>query len=310
MRNALLFRLGGLGDLLVAFPAIHLIRKTFPSAALTLVCREEYGLLLQETGVVDRVVRGDSPRLMPLFAGPAVPPKEMREWLNGFDLVAGWMQGKSGGALENSLAAASLSGERRFFYYPPESPDEISRFFFSQTSASLGENRPAEFSFDECAQLPPSPALENGPDLIKKEPGRKFVVVHPGSGSEKKCWPLQNFLEIIARLGQKGAGGVIVTGQAEERMEALIKGTPLPPGWSWLRSPSLVVLSALLQEADLYLGNDSGITHLAAAWGTDAVALFREDLVTAWRPYGRARLLSAGSLEEISIDSVWEMIPF
>jgi heptosyltransferase-3 len=310
MRNALLFRLGGLGDLLVALPAIHLIRKTFPYAGLTLVCREEYGLLLQETGVVDRVMQGDSPRLLPLFAGPSVLPKELKGWLNGFDLVACWLQGKSNGALENSLVAASLSGECRFFYYPPDSPDEISRFFFRQTSRAFAENRPAEFSFDECAQLPPSPALENGLNLIKRETGRKFVVVHPGSGSEKKCWPVQNFLEIIARLGQKGAGGVIVTGQAEERMEALIKGTPLPPGWAWLRSPSLVVLSALLQEADLYLGNDSGITHLAAACGTDVVALFREDLVTAWRPYGRARLLSAGSLEEISIDYVWEMIPF
>jgi heptosyltransferase-3 len=310
MRNALLFRLGGLGDLLVAFPAIHLIRKTFPSAGLTLVCREEYGLLLQETGVVDRVVRGDSPRLLPLFAGPSVPQKEMKEWLNGFDLVAGWMQEKSGGALEKSVAATSISGERRFFYYPPESPDEISQFFFRQTSRALAENRPSEFSFDECAQLPPSPVLDNGPGLIKRERGRKFVVVHPGSGSEKKCWPVQNFLEIIARLGQKGAGGVIVTGQAEERMEALIKGTSLPRRWSWLRSPSLVALSALLQEADLYLGNDSGITHLAAACGTEVVALLREDLVTAWRPYGRARLLSARSLEEISVDSVWELIPF
>jgi ADP-heptose:LPS heptosyltransferase len=310
MRNVLLFRLGGLGDLLVAFPAIHLIRKTFPSAELTLVCREEYGLLLQEAGVVDRVMRGDGPRLLPLFAGSAVPGKELKEWLNGFDLVAGWLQGKSKGALENSLTATSISGERRFFYYPPESREQISRFFFRQTSGVLEGDRPAEFPFDECAKLPPSPAPKKVLGLITKERGRKFVVVHPGSGSEKKCWPVQNFLEIIGRLGQKGVGGIVVTGQAEERMEPLIKRTPLPRGWSWLRSPSLVVLSALLQEADLYLGNDSGITHLAASCGTEVVALFREDLVTAWRPYGRARLLSAGSLEEITIDSVWEMIPF
>lgn len=273
MRNALLFRLGGLGDLLVAFPAIHLIRKKFPSAGLTLVCREEYGALLQKTGVVDRLVRGDSPSLLPLFSGSIAPGNELMEWLAGFDLI-------------------------HFFYYQLEIPESISRFFFRKISEALGEGRSADFSFEECARLPMSPAQKKG----------KFVVVHPGSGSEKKCWPVWNFLEIVGRLSQKGFTGALVTGEAEKRLEPMIEEKSLPPGWSWLHSPLLMPLAGLLQEADLYLGNDSGITHLAAACGTEVVALFREELVTAWRPYGRVHLLSAGSLDEMSVDSVWESI--
>jgi ADP-heptose:LPS heptosyltransferase len=290
MRNALLFRLGGLGDLLVAFPSVHLIRKKFPSASLTLVCREEYGALFQETGVVDRVIRGDSSRLLPLFAGSVAPGKELVEWLRGFDLIVGWTHGQR----------KDVFGECRLIYYQPEMPESISRFFFRKTSEALGEGQSIDFSFEECAKLPLSPAQKKG----------KFVVVHPGSGSEKKCWPMRNFLEIVGRLGQKGVKGALITGEAEIRMEALIKKTALPPGWSWLCSPSLISLSNLLQEADLYLGNDSGITHLAAACGTEVVALFRNEFITAWRPYGRVHLLSAASLEEISIDSVWEKIQF
>ncbi len=288
MRNALLFRLGGLGDLLVAFPAVHLIRKRFPHARLTLVCREEYGALLQYTGVVDRVISEDSPRLLPFFSGSSLPGEEFMEWLRGFDLIVGWMQGKGNDGF----------GKNHFIYYQPEITESISRFFFRRTLEALGEDRSADFSFGECARLPLCPAQKKG----------KFVVVHPGSGSEKKCWPVQNFLEIVGRLSQKGIKGALVTGEAEERMEALIEKTALPQGWSCLRSPSLVPLAGLLQEADLYLGNDSGITHLAAACGTEGVALFREEFVSAWRPYGRVHLLSAASLEEISVDSVWETI--
>jgi ADP-heptose:LPS heptosyltransferase len=308
MRNALLFRLGGLGDLLVAFPAISLVRKKFPSASLTLVCWEAYGSLLQETGVVNEVMREDSPWLLPLFSDSPVPGEELAMWLRGYDLIMGWMHGQKKDALEKAVTATSISGECRFFYYQPEWPEPISQFFFRQTSEALRKDASGSFSFKECAKLPLSPAQKKERELIKEEPERKFVVVHPGSGSEKKCWAARNFLEIIERLTAKKVKGALVTGEAEKRMDILIEKTALPPGWTWLRSPSLIALSNLLQEADLYLGNDSGITHLAAACGTEAVAVFRKELVTAWEPYGRIHLLSADSLEEISVESVWKTV--
>lgn len=299
MRSALFFRLGGLGDLLVAYPSISLIRKKYPLAGLTLVCREEYGALLQEKGVVNQVVRWDSPRLLPLFSEPAAADENLTGWLGGFDLIIGWMHGERNSALENRLTSAAHPGECRFFYYQPETPEQISRFYFRKTSEFLGQVPSGSCTFEKCAMLP----LGRG-----REKGRKLVVVHPGSGSERKCWPVGNFLEVINRLGQKEFKGALVTGEAEKRMMALIERTALPPGWTWLRSPSLSVLSGLLQEADLYLGNDSGITHLAAALGTESVALFREDLVIPWKPYGSVILLSAAKLEEISIESVWKTI--
>ncbi len=299
MRCALLFRLGGLGDLLVSYPSISLIRKTYPLAGLTLVCREEYGAVLQEKGVVNQIIRSDSPRLLPLFSDSGAPVDNLNEWLGQFDLIMGWMHGERDNALENRLTAAAPPGRCRFFYYQPEMPEQISRFFFRKTLESLGQDSQAGRGFEKCGLLPLDP---------RRAKGRKLVVVHPGSGSERKIWPLGNFLEVINRLGQKEFKGALVTGEAEKRMEALIEKTALPLGWTWLRSPSLSMLSGLLQEADLYLGNDSGITHLAAALGTESVALFRNDLVAPWRPYGRAILLSAPTLEEISIESVWKTI--
>jgi heptosyltransferase-3 len=310
MRNALLFRWGGLGDLLVAFPAVYLIRRVFPSARLTLVCREEHGLFLREAGVVDDVIGGESRRLLPLFARPAGPASELTAWLRGFDLIVAWLNKKNDGVLGESLRGASAAGRAHFLSFQREKAQPMSRVFFSQTLDVIKKLRAVHFSFEDCSTLPlPAPG-EKRFELSERKPGVRFVVVHPGSGGEKKRWPLHNFLEVIRRLAQKGIRGALVTGEAEGRLEAMIEKTALPGRWVWLRSPRLAALSGILREADLYLGNDSGVTHLAAACGTQVVALFRRELVPDWRPFGRTRVLSAASLEDISIDSVWAAIPF
>ncbi|MEE9390528.1 MAG: glycosyltransferase family 9 protein, partial [Candidatus Aminicenantaceae bacterium] len=189
-------------------------------------------------------------------------------------------------------------------------PGQISKFFFDKTAEFL--NRSEVLCFDECSILPLSSEqkqdglglLENG-DLKERE---KIVVVHPGSGSMEKCWPLHNFIKIIIQLSQKGIRGVLVTGMAEERMENIIEEARLPEDWTWLRNPPLLRLAGLLQSADLYFGNDSGVTHLAAACGTKVVALFRDDLVDKWKPYGRVSALSGESISEIKFDTVWEAV--
>jgi hypothetical protein len=67
MTSALLIRLGGLGDLLVALPALRLVRASFPDASLHLLARKEYGGLLLEAGVVNAVSSADDLKWMPLF---------------------------------------------------------------------------------------------------------------------------------------------------------------------------------------------------------------------------------------------------
>jgi len=165
-------------------------------------------------------------------------------------------------------------------------------------------------SIDEWAGLPVGRLARSDASeaLLKgKKVGRAFVV-HPGSGSESKRWPLENFLEIIRRLAERGIAGSLVTGEAEEKLAAGLEDFILPSGWAWIRQPSIENLASLLSEAGLYLGNDSGVTHLAAACGAEVVALFRQDLVSAWEPLGRVHVHIARSLNEIRLDSVWETV--
>ena len=297
--RVLLLRFGGLGDLLAVLPSISYLRKTMPDRELTLVCREEYGGLFQDAGFVDRLVPAGGRRAAALFGGLSGADPETRRWAGGFSLAVAWMQKPPGPSLEEALRSMGVP-EVRVIALPALLAVPVSRFFFDATVSIIpgaGVNAPG---FDECARLPVSEravASARGP----------FAVVHPGSGGESKRWPLANFLEIVRRLADRGMPGVLVTGEAEEEpsFSGPLEEGGLPPGWTWLSRPALSGLAGLLAEASFYLGNDSGVTHLAAACGAKVLALFREDLAPAWRPFGRVRVLAARTLPEIGADRVW-----
>ncbi len=309
MKSVLLFRLGGLGDLLVAFPSIYLLRKKLAPCSITLICREEYGSLLKEAGVVDNLISEGDASLAPLFAGSPYLDGELSRWLEDFSLILGWMQKKSSLQIEGSLHTQKRK-KCRFFVFKPTYPGQISQFFFDITVKFL--NKGATPPFNECRILPiglsqKEEGLKMFNNRILKE-DEKIVVVHPGSGSEDKCWPFRNFIKIITQLSIKGVKGVVVTGMAEGRIESDLEGAALPRSWTWLRNPPLLRLAGLLSCAHIYLGNDSGVTHLAAACGTQVVALFRKDLLAKWKPYGNVSVFSGESISDIKFDAVLEAV--
>ena len=317
MKSVLLFRLGGLGDLMVAFPSISLLRKELSSHSLTLVCRNEYGLILEETGVVDEIVSVEQKRFAPLFKSKPYP-LELAQWLKEFSLILAWLQKEN--SLNHKELCSFLGRKRcRFFLLDPDLPGPISKHFFEKTLEFLPSKKGPKSSFSDCILLALSSSqkkaglglLGEGVSKEKEElAGRrqKIVVVHPGSGSKTKCWPLENFMKIIHQLSQMGYRGVLVTGFAEIGMEDKLQKHTFPNEWVWLHHPPLMKLSGLLSASSLYLGNDSGITHLAAACGTKVVALFRQDLEAAWKPYGQTTVLSGESISDISAHSVWEAV--
>ena len=307
MKSGLLFCFGGLGDLLVALPSIGLLRKVFPEYFFSLICRAESGRLLREAGVVDAVLSVDDSRWLPLFDEQPQPPEDFRQWLSGVDFIVGWLQRETSRALMPKFLSWPVSN-RHWIVYDPQSRIPVSRYFFDQTLALVRGRPGANATLEDCGRLPSlkkegwaSGALEEAQRVTWP---KTFAIIHPGSGSEKKCWPFENFLEVLAILHQKGIGGFLVTGEAEARMENEIQGSALPPGWAWLRRPSLQRLARLLHEAEFYLGNDSGVTHLAAACGTPGLAVFRKDLEIAWRPYGRIDVLSDEDISSVTVDSV------
>src|SRR5262249_5406296 len=112
-----------------------------------------------------------------------------------------------------------------------------------------------------------------------------FVAIHPFSGSSRKNWPLERFRELASRLETPVRW---IAGPEEELPDAT-------------RFDDLGELPQGLAGARLYIGNDSGITHLAAAAGVPVVALFGPTDPRVWSPRGNVRVIEApgGDLEQL-----------
>ena len=123
----------------------------------------------------------------------------------------------------------------------------------------------------------------------ERRPRGDFAVIHPFSGSPRKNWPLERFREVAARLGLP----VRWCAGPEEAIDDAV------------RFENLYELACSLASARVYIGNDSGITHLAAAVGTPVVAIFGPTDPGVWAPRGeRVSVLSGDRLEEITADEV------
>jgi len=113
------------------------------------------------------------------------------------------------------------------------------------------------------------------PRIAVPRVARETIVIHPFSGSERKNWPLHSYRELANQL-------------------------LLPVEWAQDRFESLLDLAEWLAGARLYIGNDSGITHLAAAVGVPAIALFGPTDPRVWAPRG-ATVVRNGELDQVLV---------
>jgi heptosyltransferase III len=127
------------------------------------------------------------------------------------------------------------------------------------------------------------PRIECGPAS-----GGDFAVIHPFSGSARKNWPIERFREVAACLGMP----VRWCAGPEEELDDSV------------RFENLYELGRWLASARVYIGNDSGITHLAAAVGAPTVAIFGPTDPAMWAPRGERVSVVSGKLDKITMIQV------
>ncbi len=132
------------------------------------------------------------------------------------------------------------------------------------------------------------------------------VALAPGSGSPSKNWPLSSWTSLSKELVGHGRPVAWIVGPAECDMQ-------VPAGIASWRSLPLPALAGRLARAALYIGNDSGVSHLAAAAGCPCLVLFGRTDPDVWAPRGaRVKRGQGGSLRAISVEDVladaWEVL--
>lgn len=272
-RRALVVRIGALGDVL-------LTRRLTYSLSLagfrsTLLAPARHALLLLADPWIEAVLDSEAPALAPAFEG--VWPGQS----GAFDLacVISRQEGlviaaHQAAAVVVSVSPTPLREDAPIWAQWAEATSEITSLF----RGALPALRPKA-----------ADAVLSGASLI-----------HPGSGSTAKNWPVEKFLALSRQLQGLGHRVVWIRGPAEVGQ---------PDAWDGERidRPSLQTLAAILAVSRIFIGNDSGVSHLAGATGTSLVVLFGPTNPTVWRPDGpRVQVVRAasGALEDISVESV------
>jgi len=198
---------------------------------------------------------------------------------------------------------AALCGAADAAFLPTRPPEGFAGHLLDLWGDLLAEGGLATAAAGTPWKVPAAWCEAAGSELRKigAAADRPRVLIHPGAGGEAKCWPLENFLRLAGLL----AGVVFVVGPVEAdrwpagRIERLRAAGPL------LVCPKLELLAGAAAGAAAFVGNDSGVAHLAAAVGTPTVVLFGPTDPAHFAPVGRAvKVLRAPSLEEISAEQV------
>jgi hypothetical protein len=190
-------------------------------------------------------------------------PEQLHAKLQSFDSIVSWY-GSNRSEFRNAMLSINPNCEFHSAL-PRDFSVHATDFFATQAGVPLG--------------LIPRIRVE------KTEP-RNTVAIHPFSGSKKKNWPLHRYCELAAQLGCEVDW---LAGPEEELPEAR-------------RFENLAELAAFIAGAHLYIGNDSGITHLAAAVGIKTLAIFGPKSPKIWEPRGENVYVVRGRpLESLSV---------
>ena len=112
----------------------------------------------------------------------------------------------------------------------------------------------------------------------------RLALVHPGTAFVTKQWAVDKYAEVLADLARRGLNPVAVGSPAEAAILADLKSRSTVPVTT-LADLTLPEVTAIASAADIFIGNDSGIAHIAAAVGTPSVVVFGSSNRVHWRPW-------------------------
>ncbi len=264
-----LVRAGALGDTVLTLPAVQALRDSYPKAHL---CAIGYPGPWKIAGsLVDEILSADRADLAGLLTGRSVPALISR--LSQVDLLIVWTQQDRTSMLRPTDIPEIVSASP----YPP--PGIHASAWLLQT-LGLPDDALAGFrlAFDGAERAEAASVLRA---LHLSRPG----MLHPGAGARWKRWPAERFAVLADALERQGRQVLLIEGPADvESIEAVQAQAARP--YPVLRETSLRRLAALLSQCSLFVGNDSGVTHLAAISGVPTVALFGPTDPANWAPLG------------------------
>lgn len=286
-----IIHLGALGDVILSLPAMQAISDYYRGARITLVGNKPVMDLIAPDLNADQVYSSDLGRFAALFVSDAKPDDYSRE-LGTFETLFLFARNPDSPFISN--LRRSLSEKVRVIpcLPPPGSHVHVACYQLGALK-DLGDN---------SSRIPAVLRIENqGSGMWKNRRLKSMGAtagIHPGSGGIRKCWPKEYFIGVVKRLVSEAAVHCLVfLGPVEESWTGDFVRAFGRSGSVTLVKEPLQNAAELLSECRVYIGNDSGITHLASVLGIPTIALFGPTDPRRWRPVGKSVYVMSSELE-------------
>lgn len=285
MKRILFIRGGALGDFIVTLPTLRLLRERWPDAHIEALGHPHLNEIAVKRYYLDAVRSVDRGPLSTFFMPRAVLDPEWMDYVGSFDLVLSYFYDPDQFFRVN--LERCKPGE--ILTHSPRVPENFKRPA-AHHFAGIVEPLGLKLGDQVASETFPSPGDIAGAAsfLTGLKVGTRLIAIHPGSGGESKNWPKKSWAELGRKLAATDSNAtlLLIEGEADaDPAQFLLDAWKDLPHLRarWLPLP---ILTAVLQRATLFLGHDSGITHLAAAARRDLpiIALFGPTDPTVWAP--------------------------
>ena len=283
---------GALGDLMCLMPALDAISRRHAGASIELMSRFELARLAAGRTVVARAHSIDARELSALFSDETPVDPGARRFFADFDRIYSFFAWDD--QHFRARLAAATDADVSFHRFLPDDDAHVSAAYLRAIDATAS---------------PTDSRLEPTPDDLaaaaralnqSNVDSSHLVAIFPGSGSPAKNWPAHKFAALASNLSKR-AGVAVILGPAESSLEPVFRGRDVPV----LKDLELPTVAAIARLAVAFVGNDSGVSHLAAAVGTPGLAIFGPTDPARWRPLGgRIDILRRNPIDSIEVEEV------
>lgn len=280
----LLIHQGALGDFLCCLPALACVRSGLPHADVTLMGYPRVLEVVENRYYAHTIVPADSADMALLYQDEQELPSALRDFLRSFQVIM--VIGLNRNPFIQNLRAVSKA---RVVVIPPF-PSEADAVHMVDHLLAL----PRQLGLPVHRDIPKLYLLNrdrHAATAFLEDQGIAddafLVAIHPGCGSLAKKWPAGKFLELADRLVSTYQAQILfVMGPGEEEIRQAFQRSKGPKVPVVLDNLPLPILGAIIERCGVFVGNDSGITHMAAAVGVPVVAVFGPSDPVRWSPRG------------------------
>ena len=305
MKRILVIRGGAIGDFILTLPTLKALRDAYPYAHIEILGYKNIAVLAEHRFYAQAVRSIEYGPLASFFAKNSELSADLADYFASFDLIISYLYDPDG-IFEMNLRRCGVENLI-------QGPGKIDNHGHAAEQLARPIQEIGAPISDFAAKLYHSSEDRQVAAKFLGDDAGTIIAFHPGSGSEKKNWPLENWVDLGNHvLSQKDFGGsiMIVCGEADEDQVARLESIWANRRVRFANGLPLPHLAALLENA-IFVGHDSGISHLAAAAGANCILLFGPTDPEVWGPRNKnVRVIQApnGKIGSIAVQDVEEAV--